>query len=56
MAAVAREIGVDALVTMSEMTVSQMGIHNTTPSRQQRQHWLSERALAWSKMFAHRPG
>src|SRR4051812_29385455 len=40
MAAVAREVGVDALVNMSQMTVSQMDIHNTTPSRQQRQHWL----------------
>ena len=29
------------------MTVSQMSIHNTTPSRQ-RQHWLGEQALAWS--------
>jgi uncharacterized protein YbjT (DUF2867 family) len=48
MAAVAREVGVDALVNMSQMTVSQMNIHNTTPSPQQRQHWLSEQALAWS--------
>jgi uncharacterized protein YbjT (DUF2867 family) len=48
MAAVARDIGVDALVNMSQMTVSQMSIHNTTPSPQQRQHWLSEQALAWS--------
>src|SRR5499427_8645633 len=48
MAAVAREIGVDALVNMSQMTVSQMSIQNTTPSRQQRQHWLSEQALAWA--------
>jgi uncharacterized protein YbjT (DUF2867 family) len=48
MAAVAREIGVDALVNMSQMTVSQMSIQNTTPSPQQRQHWLSEQALAWS--------
>src|SRR4030095_6266440 len=48
MAAVAREIGVDALVNMSQMTVSQMNIQNTTPSPQQRQHWLSEQALAWS--------
>src|SRR6476660_2938241 len=47
-AAVAREVGVDALVNMSQMTVSQMSIQNTTPSRQQRQHWLSEQALAWS--------
>src|SRR3954465_15730448 len=48
MAAVARETGVDVLVNMSQMTVSQMSIHNTTPSRQQRQHWLGEQALAWS--------
>src|SRR5271165_562896 len=48
MAAVAREVGVDALVNMSQMTVSQMSIWNTTPSPQQRQHWLSEQALAWS--------
>ena len=48
MAAVAREVGVDVLVNMSQMTVSQMSIRNTTPSHQQRQHWLSEQALAWS--------
>src|SRR5260221_13559876 len=48
MAAVAREVGVDVLVNMSQMTVSQMSIQNTTPSRQQRQHWLGEQALAWS--------
>src|SRR5262245_677168 len=48
MAAVAKELGVDALVNMSQMTVSEMSIQNTTPSRQQRQHWLGELALAWS--------
>jgi NAD(P)H dehydrogenase (quinone) len=48
MAAVAREIGVDAAIIMSQMTVSQMSIRNTTPSRQQRQHWLSEQAFGWS--------
>src|SRR5512134_1304211 len=48
MAAVAREAGVNALVNMSQMTVSQMSIQNTTSSPQQRQHWLSEQALAWS--------
>src|SRR6266576_1304152 len=48
MAAVVREVGVDVLVNMSQMTVSQMSIQNTTPSPQQRQHWLSEQALAWS--------
>jgi uncharacterized protein YbjT (DUF2867 family) len=48
MAAVAREAGVNALVNMSQMTVSEMSIQNTTPSHQQRQHWLSEQAFAWS--------
>ena len=48
MAAVARELSVDALVNMSQMTVSQMSIQNSTPSRQQRQHWLGEQAFAWS--------
>src|SRR5881296_2683274 len=48
MAAVARELGVNALVNMSQMTVSEMSIQNTTPSPQQRQHWLSEQVLAWS--------
>jgi NAD(P)H dehydrogenase (quinone) len=33
---------------MSQMTVSQMSIQHTTPSPQQRQHWLSEQALGWS--------
>ena len=32
MAVVAREVGVDALVNMSQMTVSQMSIQNTTPA------------------------
>jgi uncharacterized protein YbjT (DUF2867 family) len=48
MAAVAREVGVDALVNMSQMTVSEMSIQHTTSSGQQRQHWLGEQALAWS--------
>src|ERR1700754_544915 len=48
MAAVAREVGVDALVNISQMTVSQMSLRKMTPSRQQRLHWLSEQALAWS--------
>lgn len=48
MAAVARELGIDALVNMSQMTVSEMDVHRTTPSHQQRQHWLGEQVLAWS--------
>jgi NAD(P)H dehydrogenase (quinone) len=48
MAAVARKLGVDALINMSQMTVSEMSIQKTTSSPQQRQHFLSEQALAWS--------
>src|SRR3989441_2457900 len=48
MAVVAREVGVDAVINMSQMTVSEMSIQNTTSSGQQRQHWLGEQALAWS--------
>jgi uncharacterized protein YbjT (DUF2867 family) len=48
MGAVARKLGVEALVNMSQMTVSEMDVHRTTPSHQQRQHWLGEQALAWS--------
>src|SRR5204862_446503 len=44
MVVVAREVGVDTLVNMSQMTVSQMSIQNTTPSPQQRQ--LAQRAGA----------
>jgi uncharacterized protein YbjT (DUF2867 family) len=33
---------------MSQMTVSEMSIQNTTSSGQQRQHWLGEQTLAWS--------
>jgi len=50
MAAVAGEVGVDALVNMSQMTVSQMSIQNSTPSPQQRLHWLSEQVFAWSRL------
>jgi NAD(P)H dehydrogenase (quinone) len=48
MAAVTREAGVSAFVNMSQMTVSEMSLQNTTPSHQQRQHWLGEQALAWA--------
>ena len=48
MASVARQLGVDGLVNMSQMTVSQMSIENSTDSPQQRQHWLGEQVLAWS--------
>jgi NAD(P)H dehydrogenase (quinone) len=49
MAAAAREQGgVEVLVHMSQMTVSQMSLRNMTSSPQQRQHWLAEQALNWS--------
>jgi uncharacterized protein YbjT (DUF2867 family) len=33
---------------MSQMTVSQMSITETTPSPQHKLHWLPEQALNWS--------
>ena len=47
-AAVARHHGVEAFVNMSQMTVSQMSITETTDSPQHKLHWLSEQALSWS--------
>lgn len=47
-AAVARHHGVEALVNMSQMTVTQMSITQTTDSPQHKLHWLAEQALAWS--------
>jgi uncharacterized protein YbjT (DUF2867 family) len=47
-AAVARHHGVEAFVNMSQMTVAQMSITETTDSPQHKLHWLSELALSWS--------
>jgi len=47
-AAVARHHGVKAFINMSQMTVSQMSITESTPSPQQKLHWLAEQALNWS--------
>jgi uncharacterized protein YbjT (DUF2867 family) len=48
-ASVAREHGeLDALVGMSQMTVSQMTATSTAESHQQRLHWLAEQVLNWS--------
>jgi uncharacterized protein YbjT (DUF2867 family) len=47
-AAVARHHGVEALVNMSQMTVTQMSITETTDSPQHKLHWLAEQALSWS--------
>jgi uncharacterized protein YbjT (DUF2867 family) len=48
-ATVAREHGqLDALVGMSQMTVSQMTATSTEESDQQRLHWLAEQVFNWS--------
>lgn len=47
-AAVAKQHGVKAFINMSQMTVEQMSITETTPSPQQKLHWLAEQALNWS--------
>jgi uncharacterized protein YbjT (DUF2867 family) len=47
-AAVAKHHGVKALINMSQMTVSQMSITESTSSPQHQLHWLAEQALNWS--------
>lgn len=48
-ASVAREYGkLDALVDLSQMTVSQMTAVSTSESHQQRLHWLAEQVFDWS--------
>jgi uncharacterized protein YbjT (DUF2867 family) len=47
-AAVAKHHGVTALINMSQMTLAQMSITETTPSPQHKLHWLAEQALNWS--------
>jgi uncharacterized protein YbjT (DUF2867 family) len=47
-AAVARHHGVEAFVNMSQMTVTQMSLTETTDSPQHKLHWLAEQALSWS--------
>src|ERR1700686_670593 len=47
-AAVARHHGVEAIVNMSQMSVTGMSITETTNSPQHKLHWLAEQALAWS--------
>jgi NAD(P)H dehydrogenase (quinone) len=45
-AAAARERGdLEVFVNISQMTVSQMSLTETTDSPQQRQHWLAEQVL-----------
>jgi uncharacterized protein YbjT (DUF2867 family) len=53
-AAVAKHHGVKAFINMSQMTVSQMSITETTASPQHKLHWLAEQALNWSGLpFVH---
>ncbi len=47
-AVVARHHGVEAFVNMSQMTVTQMSITESTDSPQHKLHWLAEQALSWS--------
>src|SRR5882724_4156322 len=47
-AAVAKHHQVRAFVNMSQMTVKEMDIFETTSSPQQKQHWLVEQMLSWS--------
>jgi len=48
-ATAAKEYGkLEALVDLSQMTVSQMTATSTEESHQQRLHWLAERLLNWS--------
>jgi NAD(P)H dehydrogenase (quinone) len=48
-AAAARQGGdLEVFVNISQMTVSEMSLTETTDSPQHRQHWLAEQALNWS--------
>src|SRR5467141_1072393 len=49
-AAVARHHGVEVFVNMSQMTVTQMSITESTDSPQHKLHWLAEQALSWSSL------
>ncbi len=47
-AAALKQGNMEALVNMSQMTVSEMTLIKMTKSPQHRQHWLAEQALNWS--------
>src|SRR3974377_634417 len=47
-AAVAKHHGVKAFINMSQMTLSQMSITETTASPQHKLHWLPQQARDWS--------
>ncbi len=42
------QTGVEVVVNLSQMTVSEMTSTSTTESRQQRLHWLAEHVMNWS--------
>src|SRR6185503_17690578 len=46
-AAVAKHHGVKAFINMSQMTLAQMSMTESTPSPQHKLHWLAEQALNW---------
>jgi uncharacterized protein YbjT (DUF2867 family) len=47
-AAVAKHHDIKAFINMSQMTLSQMSITETTTSPEHKLHWHSEQALSWS--------
>jgi uncharacterized protein YbjT (DUF2867 family) len=47
-AAVAKHHGVQAFIKMSQLTLAQMRMTETTASPQHKLHWLAEQALTWS--------
>ncbi|MEV6233229.1 NAD(P)H-binding protein [Saccharopolyspora shandongensis] len=51
-AAVREPPGLEVLVNMSQMTVSQMTATSTAESHQQRLHWLAEHVIDWSAVPA----
>jgi uncharacterized protein YbjT (DUF2867 family) len=42
--------GIEVFVNMSQMTVTQMSITESTDSPQHKLHWLAEQALSWSDL------
>src|SRR6202158_4385932 len=51
-AAVTKHHRVKAFINMSQMTLSQMSITETTPSPQHKLHWLAEQGLNWARLPA----
>src|ERR1051325_9955250 len=49
-AAVAKYHKVKAFINMSQMTVSQMSVTETTPSPQHKLQWLARQVLDWSRL------